>query len=153
MKTDNDFMQFALDGALWAYDDCGRVGAVIVQNGRIISFAGSDIRDGTHAEYTALLSVGWVGTGTHKPDSTIYVTYQPCLKRSNPKKISCSQYLIDSGIERVVYGAVDPNFNQWEAEAYLRNNGIHVSQIPDVQLQEECKKLFNDSFLPGTLPR
>ncbi len=153
MKTDKEFMRVALDAALWAYDDCGRVGAVVVHTGKILSVAGSDIRNGTHAEYNALLAAGWIGSDNRKPGSVVYVTYQPCLKRSDPKKISCSQYLIRTGIERVVYGAVDPNFHQREAEEVLRKGNIRVSQIRDKELQELCKQMFDNSFLPGTLPR
>ena len=142
---DVEYMKIALEEARNAYDDEGKVGAVIVDGGKIISRAGSDSRTGLHAEHNALLKTDWLDDVRARPDSIAFLTYSPCMKRIKGKGISCCDLIIRSGAKKVVYGAVDPNFGKEETEKYLRQFDVEINQIEDEQIVAECNKIFEHS--------
>lgn len=80
------------------------VGAIIVKDDKIIA-EGTHWQAGEmHAEIAALAQLPAGGAR----GSTLYVTLEPCchvLKRTPP----CVNAIIQAGVERVVYGQVDPN--------------------------------------------
>lgn len=78
------------------------VGAVVVQNGRLVG-KGYHQRAGTpHAEVHALRAAGPQARG-----ATLYVTLEPCnhAGRTPP----CTRAILAAGIKRVVVGMRDPN--------------------------------------------
>lgn len=80
------------------------VGAVVVQNGRVVG-TGYHRRAGLpHAEVEALAAAGAAAAG-----ATLYVTLEPCAHfgRTPP----CTEAIVHAGIRRVVYGVPDPNPN------------------------------------------
>jgi tRNA(adenine34) deaminase len=102
--NDEHFMRQALKEASKAYSN-GEVpvGAVIVQDGRIISRGFNQVEqlnDPTaHAEMIALTSdFNFLGS-KYLPEATIYITVEPCLM--------CAGALYWSKIGRVVFGAAD----------------------------------------------
>lgn len=105
--TDDDlpFMRLALREArkgLGRTSPNPCVGAVVVQDGKVVS-KGYHRRAGTpHAEVHALRRAGEAAQG-----ATIYVTLEPC--NHTGKTPPCTQAILQAGISRVVVGMVDPN--------------------------------------------
>jgi tRNA(adenine34) deaminase len=80
------------------------VGAVLVRDGEVIG-EGWNCPIGTHdpsahAEIRALRDAGQRAANYRLPDTTLYVTLEPCPM--------CAAALVHARVQRVVYGAVDP---------------------------------------------
>lgn len=79
------------------------VGCVIVKDGVVIAEGATGDGGRPHAEEVALDIAGEAARG-----ATAYVTLEPCGLRSNGG-CSCSQRLVEAGVERVVYACDDPS--------------------------------------------
>lgn len=80
------------------------VGCVIVKDGKLISFGATEEYKKRHAERVAFDKV------TDKnllKGSTVYVTLEPCSHKGHQPP--CAELFVNSGVERVVIGAKDPN--------------------------------------------
>lgn len=109
------------------------VGAVIVEDGKIVAEGATAPDGGPHAERLALLARG----KTPRPGATLYVTLEPCS--THGRTGACTDAIIASGIKRVVVGATDPNpEHAGNGFAVLRAAGIEV--ITGV-LERECADL------------
>lgn len=122
------------------------VGAVIVEDGRIVAEGFHEQDGGPHAERLALLNRGKLP----RPGATLYVTLEPCSTQGRTG--ACTDAIIASGIKRVVVGATDPfPAHGGEGFAVLRAAGIEV--ITGV-LKRECHDLnliFNHWVAQGPL--
>ena len=105
-EFDAAFMQRALELAVHARDMDGEVpvGAVLVRDGAVVGEGWNrniTLNDpSAHAEIGALRDAG-KRLGNHRiPDSTLYVTLEPCAM--------CAMALVHARVARVVYGASDP---------------------------------------------
>jgi diaminohydroxyphosphoribosylaminopyrimidine deaminase/5-amino-6-(5-phosphoribosylamino)uracil reductase len=101
-----DFMRRALERArgIWGTTHPNpMVGAVIVEEGRIVAEGATEPDGGPHAERMALLARGRIP----RPGATLYVTLEPCS--THGRTGACTEAIIASGIKRVVVGATDPN--------------------------------------------
>ncbi|MCH5227799.1 MAG: bifunctional diaminohydroxyphosphoribosylaminopyrimidine deaminase/5-amino-6-(5-phosphoribosylamino)uracil reductase RibD [Muribaculaceae bacterium] len=117
------------------------VGAVIVNNGRIIGEGFHAFFGGPHAEVNAIKSVKEEDRPLLK-DSTIYVTLEPCAHHG--KTPPCANLIVETGIPKVVIGSPDPNpLVSGKGVKILENAGVEV--ISGV-LEEECN-LLNRRFL------
>ncbi len=80
------------------------VGAVLVKEGRLLScgFNASIAKHdpSAHAEVMALRAAGKVLGNYRLPDTTLYVTLEPCAM--------CATALVHARVARLVYGAPDP---------------------------------------------
>ena len=80
------------------------IGAVIARDGEVIAAAGNERelrRDPTaHAEVLALRAAAALLGGWRVPDSTIYVTLEPCAM--------CAGAIVLARVPRVVFAAPDP---------------------------------------------
>ncbi len=101
------FMRQALDLAGHARDSEGEVpvGAVLVHDGNVIGKGWNrniTLADPTaHAEIVALREAcGGLGNHRLPPDSTLYVTLEPCSM--------CAMALVHARVARVIYAATDP---------------------------------------------
>lgn len=123
------------------------VGAVITGPGDQIIGEGYHRQfGGPHAEVNAVRSV------RHPellPQSTIYVTLEPCSHWG--KTPPCAKLLVECGFRRVVVGAGDPNPQVCgRGLAMLREAGIEV--VSGV-LADECRALNASFFTAHTLHR
>lgn len=113
------------------------VGAVLVQDGKIIAEGYHKRCGGLHAEREAFDVCPVSPKG-----ATLYVTLEPCCHHG--RQPPCTDAILNSGIGRVVIGSRDPNpLVAGKGVRILRENGIEVTE--DVA-REECDAL-NAVFL------
>lgn len=97
------------------------VGCVIVKDGEVVSEAATAPGGRPHAEEQAAPAAGEAALG-----ATAYVTMEPCGARSSGRT-SCSNYLMDAGVVRVVVAAVDPSpFASGRGVERLKKAGLQV---------------------------
>lgn len=97
------------------------VGCVIVREGEVVSEAATAPGGRPHAEEQAVPAAEGRTQG-----ATAYVTMEPCGARSSGRK-SCSHFLMDAGVARVVVAAVDPSpFASGRGVERLRKAGLEV---------------------------
>lgn len=149
---DPQFMQYALQ---LAANGAGHVspnpmvGAVITgPDGRITGRGWHRRYGGPHAEVNAVNSVSQADRALF-PQSTIYVTLEPCSHYG--KTPPCSKLLVDIGIGRVVVGIRDP-FAKVDGRGItmLRENGI---EVVEGMLEKECYEINRRFFTAHTLHR
>ena len=102
------------------------VGAVVVQNGRIVGEGWHRKAGGDHAEVAAIKNA--VKKGHSTQGASIYVTLEPCSK---PGRVgACTDAIKAAGIARVVYAAADPNpANRGKAKRMLAKAGIPCTRV------------------------
>lgn len=107
MQSDEDirFMRLALELARRAeQEDEVPVGAILVRDGEIIGEGWNrpigDNDPSAHAEILALRDAGARVGNYRLPDTTLYVTLEPCPM--------CAGALIHARVARVVFGSYDP---------------------------------------------
>ncbi len=140
-SPDSRWMGFALQQgykALGTTSPNPPVGAVIVSRGRIIGQGYHHCAGQPHAERMALADAREKGNASELPGSTLYVTLEPCS--SQGRTPPCTEGIIEAGIGRVVYGAIDPDErHQGRANAILTAAGIEVASGVE---QEACMRLL-----------
>lgn len=97
------------------------VGAVVVANGEVVGEGTTEAR-GRHAEVVALESAGERARG-----ATLYVSLEPCDHRGTTPP--CTGAILAAGIERVVYGAKDPNLEAAGGAEHLAREGVDVEFV------------------------
>ena len=121
--NDQYFMQMALDLAIKGEGFTSpnpMVGAVVVQDGKLVGGGFHEVVGGAHAEVNAIDAAGNLASG-----ATLYVTLEPCnhTGRTPP----CTQKILDAGISRVVVAMPDPNENvAGGGLKYLAQHGLQV---------------------------
>jgi diaminohydroxyphosphoribosylaminopyrimidine deaminase / 5-amino-6-(5-phosphoribosylamino)uracil reductase len=107
------------------------VGAVIVQNNKIIGEGWHAFYGGIHAEQAALENCRECPAG-----ADLYVTLEPCCHRGKGKhNPPCTEAIIQAGISRVIIARPDPNPRvSGKAIILLRKKGIEV--ITGIQEKE-----------------
>lgn len=120
------------------------VGAVIVHKGKIIG-KGYNLRETkkdptAHAEIMAIREASEYLGGWRLIDCTMYVTLEPCPM--------CAGAIVNSRIDRLVIGALDPKMGCCgSVEDLVRNNRFnHRVDLSVGVLEEECSKLLKDFF-------
>lgn len=123
-SVDADFMGRAIDLAL---AEMGKtwpnpaVGCVVVNDGQVVAEAVTAPGGRPHAEEQAVPAAGHRAEG-----ATAYVTMEPCGARSSGRK-SCSHFLAEAGVKRVVVACVDPSpFASGRGVERLRQAGLEV---------------------------
>ena len=131
--NDSGFMRMAVELARQGRPSPNPyVGAVIVQEGRVIG-QGWHVRCGElHAERHALANCIESPAG-----ATLYVTLEPCCHRG--RQPPCTSAILEAGIQRVVVGSPAPNpLVAGKGIEILRENGIEVQENV---LRAECDAL------------
>lgn len=138
-QSEHAYFSEALKQAQYAYGSTHpnpSVGAIIEKDGQIVSRAYTQKVGGPHAEKLAIdqASISLEG-------ASLYVTLEPCchIGRTPP----CTEAIINSGIKRVIYGALDPNpivcGNGIKA---LTQAGLSVEQLTDQDWLEQSQALI-----------
>ncbi|MFL6562349.1 MAG: bifunctional diaminohydroxyphosphoribosylaminopyrimidine deaminase/5-amino-6-(5-phosphoribosylamino)uracil reductase RibD, partial [Bacillus sp. (in: firmicutes)] len=121
--NDEFYMQLALKNAQamkGQTDPNPLVGAVIVNDNRIVG-VGAHMKAGEpHAEIHALRMAG-----DHAKGGTIYVTLEPCSHhgRTGP----CAVAIVEAGIKRVVIATLDPN-------PLVSGNGVKILKDAGIEV-------------------
>lgn len=103
--SDQDLMKIAIEEHLRC-SEYPRVGAVIAKDGEILSTGYRGEIPRLHAERVAIDKLSQqLRTG-----ATLYTTLEPCVNIHQDQEIaSCADLIIESGIQRVFIGVLDPN--------------------------------------------
>lgn len=120
------------------------VGAVIVKDDELIAEGWNHPIENhdpsSHAEIEALRAAGASVSNYRLPDTTLYVTLEPCLM--------CVGAMIHARVSRVVFGASDPktgalggSFDLLEAA-----NPNHRFLVQSGVLGDECSAMLKDFF-------
>lgn len=121
------------------------VGAVIVEEGRIVAEGYHEQDGGPHAERVALAALG----REPKADATIYVTLEPCS--THGRTGSCCEAILAAGFKRVVVGAEDPNpAHAGGGLTVLREAGVEVMEGVCGEACRDLNLLFNHWILART---
>ena len=98
-----------------------RVGAVVVNDGRVVGEGFHPRRGEPHAEAFAFADAGEAARG-----ATLYVTLEPC-SFTGGGRTPCSRRCLDAGVARVVVAHVDPDPRvSGQGIAQLRERGVEV---------------------------
>lgn len=140
-----EFMKIALSEAQKAFDkEEVPVGAVIVQNGKIIAKAHNlkETKNDTtnHAEILAIQKASKKLKKWRLTDCEMYVTLEPCSM--------CAGALINCRLKKLYIGTMDLKTGACGSilnllEDYKFN---HVVEIETGILQEDCEKILKDFF-------
>lgn len=120
------------------------VGAVLVRAGAVLGTGTNGpvaARDATaHAEIQALRDAGERAGNYRLPDTTLYVTLEPCTM--------CFGALIHARVERLVYGAAEPRAGVCESRLRLPDEDFynHRIQVAGGVLAEESAELLRNFF-------
>lgn len=142
--SDEDFMEQAIELALVAAErDEVPVGAVCVRDGQVISTAFNTREESKcathHAEILAIERACAALGGWRLPGVTLYVTMEPC--------VMCAGAIINSRIERVVYGAKDHRFGAFGSAIDVNSAGLnHKPEIVGGVLGEKCAEILSSYF-------
>ena len=142
--NDKDFMLSAIaQASLAASEGEVPVGAVIVRNGEIIATGRNRREYGKnalyHAEIEAIDNACKALGGWRLPGCEMYVTLEPCPM--------CAGAIINSRIERVVFGAYDKKSGS--VESLIRMFDFPYNHKPEVTggfMEEECAEQLSSFF-------
>jgi len=120
------------------------VGAVLVQNGEVIGegynrpIASCDPT--AHAEIVALRDAAKRVGNYRLPDSTLYVTIEPCTM--------CAGALVHARVARVVYGTTEPKSGVAESNLQLFDapHFNHRVCCEGGVLRDECSAMMSEFF-------
>lgn len=145
MSLHEDMMRIAIGEAqLAAAEGEVPVGAVIVQNGRIVAKA-HNLREQTgdptaHAEVLAIRRAAEALGQRRLSDCTLYVTLEPCPM--------CAGAIVMACLERCYFGAKDQRQGCAESVFALTQEPAFYHRTPCIGglLEEECAALMEDFF-------
>lgn len=143
-NIDEIYMQEAIDLAKEAeMIDEVPVGAVAVRDGVVIARAFNTRETSKcathHAEILAIEKACEALGGWRLPGVTLYVTMEPCAM--------CAGAIVNSRIERVVYGAKDFRFGAFGSALDLNKAGLnHKPEVVGGVLGDECADMLSAYF-------
>ncbi|MBV2122751.1 MAG: tRNA adenosine(34) deaminase TadA [Candidatus Thiodiazotropha sp. (ex Ctena orbiculata)] len=145
-EHDELFMQHALRLAARA-EQLGEVpvGAVVVRQGKMVGEGWNQPIGGhdptAHAEIVALRDAATKEQNYRLPDSTLYVTLEPCPM--------CAGAIVHARVKRVVYGAPDPKGGAAGSVFDLLPTDSRFNHRVEVEgglMMEQSAKLLQDFF-------
>ena len=145
MNQDELFMKEALKEAKKAYlEDEVPVGCVIVKDNKIIARGHNKKEKNNnailHAEIVTLNKAQKKLNDWHLNDCTLYVTLEPCLM--------CTGAIIQTRINRVVYGCNDPKGGAVDSILNIKEiKGInHYFESISKILEKDCSMILKNYF-------
>ncbi|MBM7557258.1 tRNA adenosine(34) deaminase TadA [Halanaerobacter jeridensis] len=145
-ENDEQYMEIALEEAQKAFaKEEVPIGAIIVKDSEIIAKAHNlkeSNQDPTaHAEILAIDQAVEKLGGWRLLDCTMYVTIEPC--------VMCAGALVESRVERLVFGAPEPKSGAAGSVFNLTNNDRlnHRLEVESGVLAADCKQLMKDFFV------
>ena len=144
LTQDEIFMEEAIKLALLAaQQDEVPVGAIAVRDGKIIASAFNTREESKcathHAEILAIEAACRTLGGWRLPGVTLYVTMEPC--------VMCAGAIINSRIERVVYGARDHRFGAFGSAIDVNSAGLnHRPEVLGGVLGDRCAEILSGYF-------
>ncbi|RBP37984.1 tRNA adenosine(34) deaminase TadA [Garciella nitratireducens] len=140
-----EFMKLALKEAEKAFDK-GEVpiGAIIVKNEKVIAKAHNqkeNLKDPTaHAEILVIREAAKILGTWRLAGCELYVTIEPCPM--------CAGAVVQSRIQRLVIGAMEPKFGGAGSIFNIVNHPKlnHKIEVIEGTLEEECLQLMQDFF-------
>lgn len=144
LTEDEKYMEEAIRLALLAAErDEVPVGAVCVRDGEIISSAFNTREESKcathHAEILAIEAACRTLGGWRLPGVTLYVTMEPC--------VMCAGAIINSRIERVVFGARDHRFGAFGSALDVNGAGLnHRPEVVGGVLGDRCAEILSSYF-------
>ncbi|MBC8798459.1 MULTISPECIES: deaminase [Shewanella] len=120
----SDLMKIAIEEHLKC-SEYPRVGVVIAKSGEVLATGYRGEIMNVHAERVAIRKL----TAEQVIGATVYTTLEPCVELHEEQEVSsCAQLLIESGVNEVVIGVLDPNGTIY-SQGYrkLLENNISVS--------------------------
>ena len=144
-ERDLQYMRLAIDAAKEAAEH-GEVpvGAVIVRYGTDVISIESNFRETGknalyHAECRAIDSACRALGGWRLPECTMYVTLEPCPM--------CAGAIINSRIDRVVFGAYDKRAGAMGSVFDINSFGLnHTCEVEGGVMEEESVALLREFF-------
>ena len=106
------------------------VGAVVLQDGRVVGEGWHAEFGAAHAEVAALGAAGPAASG-----GTMVVTLEPC--RHHGQQPPCTEAILAAGIRRVVFGLADPNPGAGGGAALLAQRGLEVVEARHPAVAEQ----------------
>jgi len=145
MTEDERFMRAALrEAEKAATQDEVPVGAVVVKEGKIIARAHNQKEKHNcaidHAEILAIRKATKKLSNWWLEGCTLYVTLEPC--------VMCAGAIVNSRLDRVVYGAKDPRFGFLGSLADLPKEYPlnHSFPCDTGVLEEDCSRILTEFF-------
>ena len=106
------------------------VGAIVVDQGRVVARGWTQAGGRPHAEAVALAAAGSAARG-----ATLYVTLEPCAHASE-RGPACADLIAASGLARVVIGCEDPDpRTAGKGIARLHSAGIAAEILPSAEAE------------------
>lgn len=152
-NADLTYMSMAFLKATLSKAQRAKVGAIVVKEGIVISTGYNGTPRGVdnccesqvdgkittkneviHAELNAILNMVISGNGVELRDTTIYITFMPCIR--------CSALIKQVGIKRVVY--CKP-YRLTDGIEFLKANGVQVDEIKEVEVYNMLSKMVQNN--------
>ena len=138
------FMELALKEAKKSFeDDEVPIGAVIVQNGKVIAKA-HNTRNKTqnainHAEVIAISKACKKLKSWRLDDAEIYVTLEPCPM--------CAGAILNARINKLYFGAYDKTSKTKLLDAIMKDDRLnHKTEVNGGILEKECSTVLSEFF-------
>ena len=144
MTLDETYMTEAISLAKEAEEiDEVPVGALIVHNGEIIARAYNTRETSKcathHAELLAIEEACAVLGGWRLPDTTLYVTMEPCCM--------CAGAIVNARIPRVVFGTHDIRFGAFGSRLDLTKLELnHTPEVTGGVMEDETRVILTEYF-------
>lgn len=137
----NDFMKLAIEEAKKTSSDIP-VGAVVVQNDKIIAIAHNEREKdndiSSHAEILAIRQAEKVLNNWRLDGCELYVTLEPCPM--------CGWAILQSRIKSVYFGSYDTNYGAFTSKIDLRHISTSKPNVYGGIMEEECDELLTSFF-------
>jgi tRNA(adenine34) deaminase len=142
---EEQYMSLALAEAQHALEE-GEVpvGAVLIFEGEVLARAHNmpiSLSDPTaHAEILALRKAAAKRNNYRLPNTTLYVTVEPCLM--------CMGALVQARVKKLVFGAFDPKGGACVSAYDLHSSSAIINKMTVISgvLEEECREIIQGFF-------